>query len=120
MNTIVLLFSSFTMVMAVHSAATNKQKQTVRYLAITLLCAAAFLVVKFFEYEHKFHEGLLPGAFYSHKGDHIPNQFIFFSFYFMMTGLHGIHVVVGMVVITWMLLKARRACSTRPTTRRSK
>lgn len=108
LNTIVLLFSSFTMVMAVHSAATNKQKQTVRYLAITILCAAVFLVVKFFEYEHKFHEGLLPGAFYSHKGDHVPNQFIFFSFYFMMTGLHGIHVLVGMAVITWMLLRARK------------
>jgi cytochrome c oxidase subunit III len=108
LNTIVLLFSSFTMVMAVHSAATNKQKALVRYLIITLLCAAAFLVVKFFEYEHKFHEGLLPGAFYSHKGDQVPNQFIFFSFYFMMTGLHGIHVLVGMAVITWLLLKARK------------
>jgi cytochrome c oxidase subunit III len=107
-NTIVLLFSSFTMVMAVHSAATNKQKALVRYLVVTLLCAAAFLVVKFFEYEHKIHDGLLPGAFYSHKGDQVPNQFIFFSFYFMMTGLHGIHVVVGMVVITWLLLKARK------------
>src|ERR687897_3382622 len=61
LNTVVLLFSSFTMVMAVHSAATNKQKQLIRYLIITLLCAGMFLVVKFFEYEHKIHDGLLPG-----------------------------------------------------------
>ena len=108
LNTVVLLFSSFTMVMAVHSAATNKQKALVWYLIVTLVCAAAFLVVKYFEYSHKFHDGLLPGAFYHHKGDTVPNQFIFFSFYFMMTGLHGIHILGGMVAITWALLRARK------------
>jgi cytochrome c oxidase subunit III len=108
LNTIVLLVSSFTMVMAVHSAATNKQKALQVYLVITLMCAAMFLGVKYFEYSHKFHEGLLPGAFYSHKGDHVPNQFVFFSFYFMMTGLHGLHILGGMIAITWVLLKARK------------
>jgi cytochrome c oxidase subunit III len=107
LNTVVLLFSSFTMVMAVWSASKNRQKELVRYLAITLLCAGVFLVVKFFEYEHKIHEGLLPGRFYAHKGDTVPNQFIFFSFYFMMTGLHGFHVLGGMVAITWLLIKAK-------------
>ena len=107
LNTVVLLFSSFTMVMAVHAAATNKQKALFRYLLITLLCAGTFMVVKFFEYEHKIHDGLLPGQFYSHRGDTVPNQFIFFSFYFMMTGLHGIHVLVGMAVITWLMIKSR-------------
>lgn len=108
LNTVVLLFSSFTMVMAVHSSATNKKKATINYLLVTLACAAIFLIVKFFEYHHKFEEGLLPGAFYSHKGDHVPNQFIFFSFYFMMTGLHGFHVLGGMVAITWVILRARK------------
>src|SRR5688572_19818161 len=82
LNTVVLLFSSFTMVMAVYSASKGKQKELIRYLAVTLICAGIFLVVKFFEYEHKIHEGLLPGRFYAHKGDAVPNQFIFFSFYF--------------------------------------
>lgn len=108
LNTVVLLFSSFTMVMAVHSAQTSQQKKLIRYLIVTLACAAIFLVVKFFEYQHKFHEGLLPGMYYSHKGDMVPNQFIFFSFYFMMTGLHGLHVIGGMVAITWILLRARK------------
>jgi cytochrome c oxidase subunit 3 len=112
LNTVVLLFSSFTMVMAVHSAATNKQKQLIRYLLVTLACAGIFLVVKFFEYNHKIHEGLLPGYFYSHKGDTVPNQFIFFSFYFMMTGLHGLHVIGGMIAITWVLLRARKGVFT--------
>jgi cytochrome c oxidase subunit 3 len=108
LNTIVLLFSSFTMVMAVHAASTNKQRQTIAYLATTLVCAGVFLVVKYVEYSHKIHEGLLPGMYYAHKGDTVPNQFIFFSFYFMMTGLHGIHVLGGMGAITWILLRARK------------
>jgi cytochrome c oxidase subunit 3 len=108
LNTVVLLVSSFTMVMAVHAASTNQRKKLIVNLIITLLCAAIFLVVKYFEYSHKFHDGLLPGAFYTHKGDVVPNQFIFFSFYFMMTGLHGLHIVGGMVAMTWVLLKARK------------
>jgi cytochrome c oxidase subunit 3 len=107
-NTIVLLISSFTMVMGVHAAATNQRKKLIVNLLLTLACAAAFLVVKYFEYSHKFHDGLLPGAFYSHKGDTVPNQFIFFSFYFMMTGLHGLHIVGGMIAIGWVLRRALR------------
>lgn len=108
LNTVVLLFSSFTMVMGVWSAQHGRTKALVRYLLVTLACAGIFLVVKGFEYHHKFEEGLLPGMFYHHHGDTVPNQFIFYSFYFMMTGLHGIHVLVGMGAIIWVLLRARR------------
>jgi cytochrome c oxidase subunit III len=96
------------MVMAVHAASTNQRKKMIVNLIITLLCAAAFLVVKYFEYAHKFHDGLLPGQFYSHRGDTVPNQFIFFSFYFMMTGLHGLHILGGMAAIGWVLRRAIR------------
>lgn len=110
LNTVVLLISSFTMVMAVLKARTNKQAQLVTYLAITILCACIFLGVKYFEYSHKIHDGLLPGHFYSHVGDHVPggHQFVFFSFYFMMTGLHGLHIVVGIGLLAWILLRAKR------------
>jgi cytochrome c oxidase subunit 3 len=108
LNTVVLLFSSFTMVMAVWAAQTSRKKLVILFLLITLLCAGTFMVVKYFEYSHKFHEGLLPGKFYSHEGDTVPGQFMFFSFYFMMTGLHGIHVLLGMVVISWLLFRAIR------------
>ncbi len=108
LNTVVLLFSSFTMVMGVHYAKTNERKKSAIMLVFTLLCAAAFLVVKYFEYAHKFHDGLLPGMFYQHVGDAVPNQFIFFSFYFMMTGLHGIHIIGGMIAITWILLRTNK------------
>lgn len=107
LNTVVLLVSSFTMVMAVHCAKTEQRRKTLVYLLCTLACAAVFVCVKYFEYSHKFHEGLLPGHFYSHKGDTVPDQFVFFSFYFMMTGLHGFHILGGMVAITWVFLKAK-------------
>jgi cytochrome c oxidase subunit 3 len=105
-NTVVLLISSFTMVMAVWAASMSKKKLLIWMLALTLLCAGAFLVVKYFEYSHKFHDGLLPGKYYSHQGDTVPGQFLFFSFYFMMTGLHGLHVLIGMIVIGWVLVRA--------------
>jgi len=106
LNTVVLLISSFTMVMSVWAAQTSRKKLLVLFLLLTLACAGTFMVVKYFEYSHKFHEGLLPGKYYSHKGDTVPGQFMFFSFYFMMTGLHGIHVLLGMVAITWLLVRA--------------
>lgn len=108
LNTIVLLISSFTMVMAVWAAQHSKKQLLITMLLITLACAGIFLGVKYFEYSHKFHEGLLPGKFYHHEGDTVPNQFMFFSFYFMMTGLHGIHILGGMVVITWLLVRAMK------------
>jgi len=107
-NTVVLLTSSYTMVMAVHSARTDRRKRVIVYLLLTLICAGVFLGIKYIEYSHKFHEGLLPGRYYSHKGDSVPGQFMFFSFYFMMTGLHGVHILGGMAVILWVLRRAVR------------
>jgi cytochrome c oxidase subunit 3 len=112
LNTIVLLFSSFTMVMAVDSAKKNKKDATVRYLIVTIVCACIFLVVKYFEYAHKFEEGWLPGKFYhpvhpdAIQGSH--GYATFFAFYFMMTGLHGIHILGGIGALTWILMRARR------------
>ena len=108
LNTIVLLVSSWTMVMAVAAARASKTKALVRYLALTLTLAGVFLVVKFFEYNHKIHEGLLPGKFFSYAGPHEPFEQVFFGFYFLMTGIHGIHVILGMIVISWLLIRARR------------
>jgi cytochrome c oxidase subunit 3 len=107
-NTVVLLTSSYTMAMAVHNARTDRRKRVIVYLLLTLICAGIFLGIKYVEYSHKFHEGLLPGRFYSHKGDTVPGQFMFFSFYFMMTGLHGLHILGGMVVMAWVLRRAVR------------
>jgi len=105
-NTVVLICSSFTMVMAVRAAQTGKRSQQVMFLVITFSLAAVFLVVKYFEYSAKFSHGLLPGPWYSPGPGDPVNGNLFFGLYFMMTGLHGVHVVAGMVAMVWVLIKA--------------
>jgi cytochrome c oxidase subunit III len=111
-NTVVLLFSSFTMVMAVLAARTNQGAKCARYLWITVGCAAIFMCVKAYEYHHKYEEGLLPFQYYSHQAhDAIAGSHgyqAFFSFYFMMTGLHGLHVVIGAIFLSWLAVRAKR------------
>ena len=108
LNTAVLLLSSFTMVMAVLSARENRRKGLIVFLIATMALAGVFLGIKYFEYSHKFHDGLLPGKYYSHQGDTVPGQFMFFSFYFMMTGLHALHLLIGMGLMGWLLRRAWR------------
>lgn len=114
-NTVVLLFSSWTMVMAVHAAQTGQKARMKMFLWITFLCACVFMGVKYYEYSHKFEEGLLPGMFYhSQPTDTVPGSHgyaTFFAFYFMMTGLHGIHILIGMILILWLLKNADRFSS---------
>jgi cytochrome c oxidase subunit 3 len=107
-NTVVLIFSSLTMALAVRSAQVNDKAKTVQMLAITVICACIFLVVKYFEYSHKIHDGLLPGAYFSAKGFTTAHPQIFFSIYFMMTGIHGLHVIIGIGLILWILVRAQK------------
>ena len=115
-NTIVLLFSSFTAAMAVRSSQLGKKKETGNFLLVTILCACAFLVIKYFEYSHKFESGLLPGRFFHPHLEHLTpggpplpeNGGSFFSIYFMMTGVHGVHVLVGIGVLIWIWLRNNR------------
>jgi cytochrome c oxidase subunit 3 len=143
-NTVVLLFSSLTAALAVRSAQLGKRNQTTMFLVITIVCAFIFLVVKYFEYTHKFHLGLLPGHCFGHpwfsasiqNGQEVgtclrdsasvngampewvratdeagvvrvlsPRANMFFGLYFVMTGLHGLHVIIGMSILTWVLIK---------------
>jgi len=116
-NTCVLLFSSWTMAMAVRSAQVgrpNNKEDAARikkYILLTLLCALVFLVVKYFEYSAKFEHGMLPGKFYTahlhgYEIEGLPH--VFFGIYFVMTGLHGVHVLVGMGVMLWIYRRASR------------
>ena len=116
-NTVVLLFSSFTMVMAVLAAKTNQGAKCARYLWVTVGCAAIFMCVKAYEYTLKYQEGLLPGYFYRRQPEDtvvLANGMLshgystFFSFYFMMTGLHGLHVVIGAILLSWLAIRAKR------------
>lgn len=109
-NTIVLLFSSLTAALAVRSAQLGKKSEVSRYLIITILCAFAFLVIKYFEYKAKFEHGLLPGNHWHphlHEGQapFPAHTHVFFGIYFMLTGLHGIHVLIGIGVLAWIWWK---------------
>ena len=115
-NTVVLLFSSLTAALAVRSAQVGNRKLTGKLILITIGCACAFLVIKFFEYKHKFEAGLLPGRFFHPHVEHLAagsphlpdNTGSFFSIYFMMTGVHGIHVLVGIGVLIWIWIRNNR------------
>ena len=106
-NTVVLIASSFTMVMAVRSAQVNQRKSLISYLLLTLIFAGVFLGVKYIEYMEKIHHGLLPGHFFSAQG---ASEYLhlFFGIYFTMTGLHGLHILVGMGLIVWLLIRSFR------------
>lgn len=107
-NTVVLITSSLTMVLAVSSTQKGQRDRAIVYLLLTILCACVFLVVKYFEYSHKFHDGLLPGIHFTNTEIKHPKADLFFSLYFMMTGLHGIHVLIGMGLISWVLKRTVR------------
>lgn len=109
LNTIVLLFSSLTVVLAIHCAQQDKRGWMIVNIVVTILCAATFLVVKYVEYKHKFHLGLLPGYHFHNATLPNPDQVhIYFGIYFLMTGLHGVHVVIGMITLGWILARAIR------------
>jgi len=101
-NTCFLIASSFTMAMSIRFAQVNQKKWTFCMLLVTFLFATAFLVVKYFEYTEKIHHGLLPANWFSAEGYH-NNLHLFFGLYFTMTGLHGVHVIVGMGLIYWLM-----------------
>lgn len=111
LNTVVLLISSFTMVLGIYYAQMGQKKKSLINLYITVACGAIFMVVKYFEYTHKIHLGLLPGEYFSYKGaipEGITNLPMYFSFYFTMTGLHGSHVLAGMGLIGWVIYRTHK------------
>jgi len=108
-NTAVLITSSLTMALAVHAAQVGRRGRLVACLCLTALLGATFLVVKAFEYAEKFEHHLVPGpAFGWPESAEAPNVQLFYSLYFAMTGLHAVHMVIGLGILTWLILGARR------------
>jgi cytochrome c oxidase subunit 3 len=95
-NTVVLITSSFTVVLGLDAIKRGKARLLEACYGATILLAAIFLCVKYVEYAAKFHHGLYPGTN------------LFFSLYFMMTGLHGIHVLLGMGLLSYVIVLSRR------------
>lgn len=100
-NTVVLIASSLTMALAVRAAQQGKKTGILVHLGLTTVFGLTFLVIKAFEYSHKFHDGLVPGAHFSpNPALQAPAQMeLFFSFYFVMTGTHALHMIIGAGII---------------------
>jgi cytochrome c oxidase subunit 3 len=109
-NTCVLLVSSLTMALAVRSAQLGRQKALQLFIVVTMILGATFLVIKGFEYADKIEHHLVPGASYAfHEAPaHADKTEIFFSLYFAMTGLHAFHMIIGLGIMTWLFLQARK------------
>jgi cytochrome c oxidase subunit 3 len=109
-NTLVLIFSSFTMAISISFVQRNETKKAAMAMATTILCGAIFMCIKYMEYEHKFELGLYPGNMLdaAKVHPHHANLGMYFGFYYCMTGLHGIHVLIGMGLITWLLIRTIR------------
>jgi cytochrome c oxidase subunit 3 len=98
-NTIVLVTSSFTVAMGLDAAVKGKNRRTALLFAASVGLALVFLGFKAIEYTHHFQEGQLPGRYYTFEGVQAPGASLYFSLYFLITGLHGIHVVIGMTAL---------------------
>jgi cytochrome c oxidase subunit 3 len=112
-NTMVLIGSSLTMALAVHAAAIGQRRRIVLFLLLTVLLGSVFLGVKVAEYKDKFDHHLVPGPRFSAEalhveGDHARQAQIYFSLYFGMTGLHALHMIVGIPIILWIAWRAAR------------
>ncbi len=108
LNTAVLICSSLTMALAVHASQTGERKLLMAFLAVTILLGLVFLGIKTFEYTEKFKHHLVPGGAFSFPGPHSAPAQLFFSLYFAMTGLHALHMIVGIGVVSVILFFAWR------------
>ncbi|HET8540385.1 MAG TPA: cytochrome c oxidase subunit 3 family protein [Anaeromyxobacter sp.] len=111
-NTIVLVSSSFTVALGLHHATRGDGKGTRTFFLLSFLMGLVFLGFKYVEYSHHFHAGELPGRYYA--GELLgPGAPMFYALYFLITGLHGVHVVVGMTVLAVIGWRAGRGAYAR-------
>lgn len=105
-NTLILLTSSLTMALSIAAIQRGKKKLSLFFIATTIGFALFFLVNKFFEWSAKFHHGIYPGSdVLSAKSN---GEIMFFGLYYSMTGLHGIHVIVGIILLSFMYVFVAR------------
>jgi cytochrome c oxidase subunit III len=102
-NTVVLITSSLTMALGVRAAQTGQRRLLLLLLIATMVLGATFLGIKSVEYYHKFVEHHVPGPGFVFEAEHARHAQIFFSLYFLMTGLHAVHMIIGLGIMAVML-----------------
>ncbi len=129
-NTAVLIGSSLTMALAVRAAQTGNNRLIIRWILATMLLGSVFLGVKVVEYKDKYDHQLVAGPMFEFDADYVlereavpavyaddidvhdpqfgSNVHLFYSFYFVMTGMHALHMIIGIGVMIWLLVKAYR------------
>ena len=114
LNTAVLITSSFTVALGIYFLGNNDRKKAMLLVGATIALASVFLVVKGFEWGSKFSHGIYPGSAVLRQLDE--GELLYFGLYFVMTGLHAVHVIVGMCILTLMLvlMSRRRVTAERP------
>ena len=100
LNTAILLTSSLTMALSITALQRNKKKLSIFLQVLTIIMALAFLINKYYEWMTKIHHGIYPGSdeYLSMES----GRRLFFALYYVMTGLHALHVIIGMVLISFM------------------
>ena len=107
-NTLVLLTSSLFVAVSITALRRGAKRLCLGLLGATIACAALFMVNKFFEWSAKIGHGIYPGS--EHLKEMLPGEMVFFNIYYLTTGLHGLHVVIGAIVlaVTMVLIKRGR------------
>jgi len=102
-NTIILLISSMTVAMTITAVQLREKRRAINLLTITIILALIFMVNKYFEWSGKFGHGIYPG---SEKLVELgTGECLFFGLYFAMTGLHALHIIIGLTLLGVMLMK---------------
>jgi cytochrome c oxidase subunit III len=107
-NTIILMTSSLTMTFAVRSVQLDNRRLLVMLLVLTIILGCVFLGIKAFEYADKVQHHLVPGSGFRFEGPHAREAHMFYGFYFTMTGIHALHMIGGVVILTVLALQSAR------------
>ncbi len=104
-NTMILLTSSLCAAMALTAVQRSELRRAVALIGGTILCAAGFMVIKYIEWSGKIGHGIYPGS--EHLRGGAPGESVFFSLYFLTTGIHGLHVLIGGALLATIAFKMR-------------
>lgn len=108
LNTAVLIGSSLTMALSVREAQLGRGRGAALFIAATMLLALVFLGIKSVEYSHKWRDALVPGLNWDPGAEADPHLNLFYALYFVMTGCHALHMLVGLVLMLFVARKAWR------------
>lgn len=111
-NTIVLLTAGFFVAWGVHTMRAGRSRSTAFMLALAVGLGLLFIALKFVEYGLHWREGLLPGSYYAYAPMPGYGARLFFTLYWFLTGLHLVHLAVGIAIMTWLMVRALRGTMT--------